>query len=332
MIRPIGRLGGLDKLHVTLLAVIVILVLLVAVVSYSKPVTITKVLNCSYGIANSSCVTPTHNSTVIEALAERVLASYASVNSSLSLLPYISNVSSLNVTYLPQGKEWLASLKVRNFGSNTTLLVSFLVSDINTSVITPLIQTVRPSLISNNSVVAYGVVKLSGKYSCLSASSTSVYWFIDPYAPGALKSLSNATALENSLGSRINLTVKIVSGADTQRIAIAYGADNAQILGRYTFCASQQKGFNAFVSNLNSLFSGSYMSSNILGNIANFSSLNTTALNACVNASVSKLNAQALLASYYNITQTPVAIVNCNYMALPQTAKQAICYVNKTTC
>lgn len=328
VIRPIGRLGGLDNLHITLLIALAVLMLLAALVAYSKPVTIANITNCTYGSANNTCITPLHNASFVGALAERVLASYATVNSSLSLIPFISNVSTINAAFVPQSRAWLVSLSARNLGSNQTFRVAFLISDTDTSQITPLLQTAKPSMISNNSVVSLGVVRLNDKPAC-GANSTQVYWFVDPYAVGALKSLQNATALETQFGSKVNLTVKIVAGADTQRIASSYGLGNAEALGMYAFCASQQSGFSSFVSNLNSLYSGSYLSANVLSNIANFSNLNRTALNSCLGGAVPKINAQGLLAQYFNITQTPVAIVSCQYLAIPQTAKQAVCYASK---
>ena len=41
IVRPIGRLGGLDNLHVTLIIVIALLFALLLAVSYSKPILIT---------------------------------------------------------------------------------------------------------------------------------------------------------------------------------------------------------------------------------------------------------------------------------------------------
>ncbi|VVB76629.1 Uncharacterised protein [uncultured archaeon] len=334
IIRPIGRFGGLDGLHVTLAIVAVLLLALLLVVSYSGPIVITNstiASNCTYVHLNGTCAKPVHNATEVGMMVRRVLASYSGVNSSLSLLPFFSNVSSINSTYLPESKAWYSSLKVRNPAGNSTFQMSFLVSDSNLSSITPLIQTQVPSVISNNYVATQGAVLLSGKVSCGSAA-TSVYWFIDPYATGSVRSLLNATRLESKFKSAINLTVNIINGPRTQAMSGQYGLDNATLLGRYVFCASKQSNFTSFVSNLDSLYSGAYMPGPVLSNVANVSRLNYTALQSCIATSTEKINNQALLASYYNITLTPLVVVDCNYLALPQTASSALCYVNGSLC
>ena len=238
----------------------------------------------------------------------------------------------MNATYLPLSGEWYVSLKAANLGSNSTFLVSFLVSDSNLSKITPSIQTAVPSMILGNQEVSQGVIKLAGKYACLNQSPVNAYWFIDPYAPGSISSLVNATSIERGLGGKANVTIKIVYGAATQHIGQGYGLGNAQLLGQYVLCASQQPNFRSFASNLNSLYSGSYVPRSALTNVANVSGLNYTALNSCVGNTTQEINAQELLANYYNITQTPLVIVNCEYLSIPQTALRAFCYVSNSLC
>lgn len=337
IIKPIGRLGGLDGLHITFAIVIVLLFALLLVVSYSKPVqftnsTTTVPANCTYGYFNGSCAVPLHSSAEVKMEVERVLASYATVNGSLSILPYFSNVSSATAAYLPQPEEWYVSVQSTNPASDTNFLVSFLVSDSNLSKITPSIQMAMPSSISENYVTSPGTVRLADKYRCGSQSPMSAYWFIDPYAQGSVRSLANATALEGRLGGRMNLTVKIVNGPSTQAMAGEVGTSNALMLGRYVFCASQQPGFRNFTSDLNALYSGTYVPQSTLSDLAKVSKLNYSALSPCLNTSAQVINNQALLASYYNVTQTPSVIVDCEYQALPQTAAGALCYANSMLC
>ncbi len=334
IIKPLGRYGGLDSLHLSLAVAVVLLFLLLLVVSYGKPILITSnsTSNCTNSSAGGSCPGPKHTAAQIGLLAEQVLASYGGINSSLSLLPFISNSSAMNVSYLPASKSWYVFLPAKNFVSNIGFTFAILISDLNTSEITPLLQTVKPSRISNNSVVSLGVVKLAGKAPCLARSPMNLYWFIDPYAFGAVKSLENASTIEQLYGSRANLTIKIIVGQDTQRVASSTSLFNALQLSRYTFCASKQKNFAGFVSDLNGYYSGAYVPQTDLNNSARAASLNFTQLNACLDSATQAINSQALLAQYYNITQTPEAVVDCQYLALPQTAKQALCYANSTLC
>ncbi len=314
---------------------IALLLALLLVVSYSKPILIgnsTTASNCTYGYLNGSCAVPLHSAAQVGSVVERLLASYATVNGTLSLLPYFSNVSSMSETYLPGSGDWYVSLKARNPVSNQAFLVSFLISDSNLSRATPTIQVAMPSSVSSNYVAAAGTVKLANKYACSTQSPMSVYWFLDPYAPGSIRSLVNATSIEGRLGGRVNLTVKIVNGPDTQSMSSAFGSNNALVLGRYVFCAAQQANFRSFASNLNALYSGSYVQPSTLAGLANVSRLNYSALNSCLGSAAQVINNQALLASYYSVTQTPSVVVDCEYQALPQTAAEALCYANSTLC
>lgn len=329
IIRPIGMLGGLDNLHITFAIVIALLIALLLVVTYSKPIpiynsTVTTTVQASSGCpsgyeSGGACAAaPTHTAAQIANLTERVLASYAAVNGSLSILPYFSNVSSATATYLPQSGNWYVSLKARNPANGVSFAVSFSVSDSDLSKVTPLMQMAIPSAISNNRVVSLGTVKLSGKDACGAQSPMSVYWFMDPYAQGSISSLANATSLESRLGSKVNVTVKIFNGPSTRAISAAFGSGNALTLGRYVFCASRQPRFASFVSNLGSVYSGSYVQPSTLSGIANVSGLDYPSLSSCLEDAPQIINNQAILASYYNITQTPVVVVNCEYEALPR--------------
>jgi hypothetical protein len=268
----------------------------------------------------------------VRSAVEMLLASYANVNGSLSILPYFSNVSSISETYLPKSGSWYIGMRATNPASSQTFLLSFIVSDSNVSKITPSTQVALPSAISNNYVASLGTIRLSGKYACSVQSPMSVYWFVDPYAPGSIRSLVNATALERKFGGSINVTVRIINGPSTENMAGAYGTGNALMLGRYVFCASQQPNFRNFTSNLNSLYSGSYILPSTLAGLANVSKLNYSALNSCIGSADSVINNQALLANYYNVTQTPSVVVDCEYQALPQTAAEALCYANGNLC
>jgi hypothetical protein len=337
IIKPIGRFGGLDNLHLMLIILVVLLFLVLFVVAshFNSYIFITannSTGTCANATSGVNCTGPIHSAAQIRTLAERMLASYANVNSSLSLLPFITNVSSMNVSYLQASRSWYVQLNAKNFVNNFAFQVGFLINDRNTSQITPFLQTAKPSQLSNNIEVAAGVIQLSGGYPCLTPVPTQVYWFVDPYAVGSVASLLNASEIMQMYGSKVNLALKAVDGADTQRISASVGLFNAVYLSKYALCASQQKNFSSFAANLNSAYNGSYMPQSVLAKIANDSKLNNVQLNACISASSTELGAQGLLAEQYNITQTPSVVVGCQYLALPQTTRAALCYTNSTLC
>ena len=78
VIKPIGRFGGLDAIHVAMGVLILILIALLVVVASTKPAILSVVnksssLNCTYGAKSGACVQPIHTSAEVKAVAERFL-------------------------------------------------------------------------------------------------------------------------------------------------------------------------------------------------------------------------------------------------------------------
>lgn len=337
VLKPIGRYGGLDNIHIALLVLVAVLIALLLVISYSKPqIIIENTTNtsstCVYGVMNGSCVYPTHNESSVLRQLGKIIASYEFVNGSLSLLPYYSIIQNTTFGYLPISKVWLAVVPVINPATGNTFSTSFLIYDSNLSLVNPYIQTVRTSQVLSDYVVSQGVVRLSNQAVCGMQAPLPVYWFIDPYAQGSISSLSNLTAVESKYGSKLNLSLKVLFASESQNIAKTYGDNNTRALGKYLFCSSKQSGFSNFVTTLNAVYSGSYLSPSLLSSLANQSGLNIPQLRGCMLNSTSAINAQALLAQYYNVTSTPSVVTDCVYSAIPQTERNAICFANSTIC
>ena len=342
VIRPIGKFGGLDNIHIALIALVAILVMLMAIISYSKPQVLvsSNVSNatCSSFCANqiaSLSIKPLHTQGEVINYTERVLATYNFINMNSSLgtyLPFYSNVSMINASYSPSSGEWYVVVPIKNPISNSTFYASFEIYDKNLTLARSYIQTISPNKILSYQVVYPGVIAIPGKFACNVASPIQVFWFIDPYAPGSIYSLEQILKLENEFGSNINVSVKILFGAYTDLIGSRYGVFNSQELGKYILCASQQKNFSSFVINLNALYSSNYMNNQTLYTIAKYSGLDMPMLNSCILNSTTLINRQTLLAEYYNITATPAVIVNCKYLTLPQTVANGVCFTNETLC
>ncbi|MGC9099360.1 MAG: DsbA family protein [Candidatus Micrarchaeia archaeon] len=339
VIRPIGKLGGLDNIHIALIVLVAILVTLLAIISYSKPTLIinqTNSTSCSGYCANEINMSkPIHNVGEVLNYTEKVLASYNFINANTSLgvyLPFYSNITSVKASYAPSSKEWFVNVPIIDPITNKTFYASFVIYDSNLTLARAYLQTVSPSRILNYQVVYPGVIDMPGKFACSPEQPVKLFWFIDPYAPGSIYSLEYITKLEQEFGGNINVSVKVLFGAYTSLIASRYGEANAEWLGKYILCASQQGNFSNFITNLNSLYANNYMSNQTLYTIAKFSKLNMNALSACMLNSTTLINRQTLLAEYYNITATPFVVVNCKYLTLPETASNGICFTNSTLC
>lgn len=331
IVKPLGWLGGLDGIHLSLMVLVVILIALLLAVSSSGKQLGSGQLNCTYGSVNGTCIAPLHNQSQVLLAAGRFIAGYTSVNSSLSLLPYISDMANASVSYGLESGSWNVKVPEKNPYSQTTFYLQLSVNDTNLSVL-PFIQSASPSAATDNYVSAYGTVKLAGKSACSVTSPTQVYWFIDPYASGSIGSLASLLSLESAQGSRIAPHLEILYTQASQGMAGTYGLNNTLLFGQYLFCASQQPNFSVFARTVNSTYSGLYMSPGTLQTLANDSSLNQGELSSCITGAGTFINRQAVLAQYYNITSTPLVITDCQYQSIPQTTSSALCVANTTLC
>jgi hypothetical protein len=331
LVRPISRFGGLDNIHVALIALVIILIALLLLITYTKPFVITNSTANSTSCTNCSAAS-THNASQIKAIAEMILATYANANNSLSVLPFYTNVSRASVSYIPAARSWYVSMPSIDPLNNQTFYISTIISDTNTDNYTPFYQLPKPQKLSYNKVVSPGVIQVAGKTVCLSQSPTQLYWFVDPYAPGAVASLTKMFTLQNAYNNKLNQSVKVVFGSYTNQISNQVGLGDAEALGEYLFCASKQSNYQKFVYALNSTFDGDYVSPNTLAFIANGTGISAAEMNTCLNGAAQAIEGQAVFANYYNITYTPAVITNCEYLSIPQTVNQAICDANSTLC
>ena len=335
LVKPISRFGGLDNIHIALIALVVILILLVVAVSHNTTITVVNATNgTKANVTNSTPGMPIHTAAQAKMQAERILASYADLNNSLALLPYLSDVNGANVSYIQGSKQWYVSIPYVGPANGKTYLFAILMSDANLSKFSTFAQDINPNAVSQNYVVSQGVVKLYGRTSCTSTNnSVPVYLFMDPYAPGSIQSLHNVTGLEQKFGNKVNVSIKILSTQYSLAIADSYGGlNNSLQLGKYLLCASTQRNFTGFVNAVNSTYQGKYVPAYLLEELAGQAGLNTTSLSSCVASSQGIINAQFTEAQYYNITSSPAVLTSCEYLSIPQTAQNAVCYSNPSIC
>lgn len=335
LVKPVSRFGGLDNIHIALIVLAVILVLLIIIMSYTTKISIVNVTqgqNCTYGSVNGTCIHPVHTAAQAKMAAEQILAGYSTSNSAISLLPYLANVNKANVSYLSNTKQWYVSIPYTSPINGKSYLFGMLMSDANTSIYSTFVQETANSSSTDNYVVAPGVIKIAGETSCSAGGPLQVYWFIDPYAPGSIPSLINATRLQNMAGAKANVTMKILFTQYSQQVANTYGLNSTLNLGRYILCGSVQKNFTGFVKALNASYTGTYMPAYILQGIASASGFNTTSLNSCLSSSQNIMNVQAIQAKRFNITSSSAVVTDCQYISIPQTAAAAACYANSALC
>lgn len=325
IVKPALKHGGLDYLHISLIALVIILIALAFSLTYFKPATLLK--NCQYGIVNGTCTTPEYNSTQVLGAAGRILASYSYINTSLSLLPYYSEMNMANATFMPSQNSWLVDVPyVDPLASNQVFHLSMVLSGSNLSLVRSYIQSISPTQHTNNSVVAFGTVQIYGKYLCTNKEPIPVYAVIDPYAPGAFSGIAKAINLTDAYRGRLNMSYDFVFTNYSSKWYAGYGTYQTQLLGMYLFCSSRQSGIAAYANNVSKVFDGRPLSNQTLYQTAVGSGLDIASMNACLANSTATLSYQAQLAKFYNILFTPQFIIDCKYSAIPETAGSAVNY------
>ncbi|MGC8478802.1 MAG: DsbA family protein [Candidatus Micrarchaeia archaeon] len=330
IVRPASNKFGLDYLHITLIVLVLVLVALAFSLSSFKPTTVVK--TCAYGAINGTCTTPQHNSSAALKSAEKILASYGTINSSLSLLPYYSLVNESKVEYMPNSSMWLVIIPYLNPFTKEVLNVSMLLYGSNLSLAEPYMQMLRPISNTSDYVIAPGVVKMAGHAACSYNQSMPISLVTDPYAPGTLSSIEKALNESRKLGSRINMSYDFIFSDYSIGKYSSFGVQTTQALGQYLSCASlQSQKYGAFVENLSRIYTGNPISNFTLYQVATGSGLNMSLFNTCMQNISTKLDYQAKLAQFYGITSTPVFVLDCAYLSIPETLNESIAYALNAT-
>lgn len=325
IIRPAVQRLGLDYLHISLIVLVAILIALAFALSVFKPGAVLR--DCQYGIVNGTCTVPSYNSSEALASAERILASYALINTSLSLLPYYSLVNQSRVSYLQGQGGWLVVIPyinplADNEVSNLTMMLYS-----NLSLESASLETIKPIAHTNDSVAGLGVVSIYGKAICTTSKPVPVYLITDPYAPGAIRGMYTALNASKRFEGSINMSYYFIFGGYSSALYKGYGVERTQDLGRYLSCASRQQGrLGPFLANLSIIFSGFPISNYTLDQVEAGSGMNTSRFNACLANTTSSLDNQAKLAGLYNVVTVPEFITDCKYASIPQTIGYAINY------
>ncbi len=329
IVKPALKHGGLDYLHISLIALVIILIALSFSLSLFKPNSIIR--NCQYGVLNNTCIQPKYNSTQAISASGKVLASYLFVNSSLSLLPYYSEPNMANASYLPNLNEWIVNVPyIDPLANNSRFSISFILSGENLSLSNSYLQSINPKLQGNDTVVSLGTVQLSGKVYCQTKPPIPVYYITDPYAPGAFSGLAKAINLSSAYPGKLNLSYDFIFTNYSAKQYSGYGVLQTQAIGNYLFCSASQKKIAQFSANLTKIFDGRPLPNDTLYQTAIGSGLNASSLNACLANSTTSLDYQAKLAAFYNVVSTPQVIVDCRYSTIPETAGYAINYTLKS--
>jgi hypothetical protein len=327
IIRPANKNLGLDYLHITLIALVIILVAVAFALTTFKQGTI--ITNCQFGSnSNATCNSTIHTSAQALSAAERQLAAYSNVNTSLSLIPYYALVNQSKVSYLVETKQWIVTIPyIDPLVKNEVFNVSLLLYDSNLTLASAYLQTLKPGIPTNNSVVALGAVNIAGEAQCKTTTPIPVYVVTDPYSPGTISTINSTIHTAQLYGNKINVSYFFIFGGYSQQFYSSFGIPQTQLLGQYMECASRQPDkFPAFLSNLSIVYTGRPLENETLSQVEVGSGLNASKFGDCMDNVTTTLDIQSQFAKLYNIVSTPTIIVNCRYSTIPQSINYAINY------
>jgi hypothetical protein len=329
IIKPVKQNWGLDYLHISLIVLIVILVGVAFALSDFHYITPSNTIPAN--TVNSVSGMPIHTQAQALAAAERYLAGYSDINSTLAILPYYTLVNQSSISYSQSSKDWVFIAPYLDPLNNQTYKLSMVLYDSNLTLANAYTEMLSPFSVPNDTVVAPGTVMMDGKAVCSYKRPFPVYLVVDPYAPGAISSMGAFASQSGNYSGTANFSYVFAFTGYAARYYSSYGIAQTQDMGRYALCASQQQGhFQDYLSNLSIDFHGAPIANYTLSYIAAESELNMTRFNSCLYNSTSTLDAQATLTKLYGINATPEDVVNCKYIALPQTLSEAIKYANRT--
>ncbi len=333
IVKSASHLGGLDYLHISLIILVLILVALAFALATFKQGTLLE--TCSGNVINATCM-PNNAINASELIGVhdalgRILASYGSMNSSLSLVEYSSLINQSKIYYLTNQSMWLAIVPYKDpLYKNETFNISFILNK-NLSLNSAYLSTLRPNTYTSNKVVSLDTVSIAGKYLCNYSKPLPIYYFTDPYAPGFISDINASIALAKKYGNTINVSYNFLFTQYAQSYYSSYGRVSTQQLGDYLVCASSQPKFNAFISNLSMDYNGKPISNATLYQMVEGSGLNISDFNSCISNAPSTIDSQSNLAAFYNITTVPTYIIDCKYQAVPYSINSAINYVINQT-
>ncbi len=290
LIKPASKRFGLDYLHITLIVLVVILVALAFALTTFKVGTLT--VPCQYGLAtNGTCAAPQHTSSQVLASAEKYLAAYSTVNSSLSLLPFYSEPNNASVTYLSNSSTWLVQVPYLDPQAlSQKFYFSMVLSDKTLLLQKSYVQTINPLSTTNNQAVALGTVSLAGKVTCAASAPIPVYPIIDIYAPGGVAAISSAINASQKYGHALNMSYKFIVSGFAEGKYSGYGVNQTVNTMGSLLCASTQPKFPAFFKNFSIVFIGNPLSNDTLGQVASGSGLNMTQYISCLKNSSIAVN------------------------------------------
>jgi thiol-disulfide isomerase/thioredoxin len=267
---------------------------------------------------------PKHNISEVVHLIGRVMDSYTDLAYAAPTTP----------KFLAGDNVWEESVVLNRSGS--PLGVRIRVYDSNLTLQSIMVEGPKPLSLSEDEVVAQGVVRLNGKLNC-SQDKIRAFVFFDLYCPPCLAAESKVAELKQKFNNSVSFEYKIIP-THSYDLVTKYGSNVTRALG-YLLCARAQDKLDEMKNCTEDAYLKHQevpLTENELTACVNKTSLNTSELDTCMSSYNVDMNRDWMLAETDGLVGTiqtipagaPVITVDCQYKAEPQYAEAAICYAH----
>ncbi|MEM3555230.1 MAG: hypothetical protein QXF56_00700 [Candidatus Micrarchaeia archaeon] len=237
--------------------------------------------------------------------------------------------------FLPEEGVWEEVVLLNRTGS--AKLVRIRVYDSNLTLQGVFVEGPKPISLSNDEVVAKGVVKMAGKLNC-SQEKIRALVFFDLYCPPCIAGEEKIAQLKEKFNRSVSFEYKIIL-THSYDLAPKYGLENVSLAAGYLLCSRAQGKLEEFKK----CAIEKYMTHEEvpltpmeLSECANSTSLNATAFDECIKTYYVNLNLDRMAAETYGLVGSlttipagaPVVVVDCMYKAEVNYAEAAICYAH----
>ena len=305
---------------ILLIAVIAIASLFYIIVSRQKPA-------CPECPAQNCTAPPTplHNASEVGKFIGRVMDSYSDLAFADPTTP----------RFIADEGVWEEVVMLNRSGSSKSIRIR--VFDSNLTLDSIMVEGPKPLVLSDDEVVANGVVRLNGKLNC-SQDKIRVFVFSDLYCPPCIAAEKSIEELKQKFNSSVSFEYKIIL-THSYDLAPTYGLENVTKAAGYLLCSRAQDKLDEFKKCAIDAYLKHEevpLTPDELDGCVNSSSLNKSALDTCMSSYYIDLNKDRMLAETYSLVGTiqtvpsgaPVVTVDCMYKAQADYAEAAICYAH----
>lgn len=191
-----------------------------------------------------------------------------------------------------------------------------------------------PPIISQNKVVTNGTVQLYGKLNC-STDKVRVWEFSDPYCPTCIAPEQKIDEFRERYGEDIDFEYHVLLSRSIL-MENSYGKDDVERISRYFVCAQKQ----GLLMPLKECALAKYTAKGVEAPLSKEeldacvpNQINRTAFDSCVaREAPADIAFDSKVAETYQITETPMMLVDCMYRMHPTYLEHGFCFIHPEIC